>query len=368
MHNGTRPILFVLADVAGHSVLSSYAVASFLGMLTSYVGECYGLLALSSGNDPGEAELPCSVHGCGRFGQFPCDPLPHLASKLNHGIQSGPFSEVPVCTLLGLWTPATGRLELLNAGIPHGMRYRRASDEAAPVALNGTPLGVFPEPELEGAVLQLEPGDRLLFGTDGFFEVAAPGKGPFQDLVPGHWQASAASPLDRSLSVICEAARSHGNGMIADDLLVVGFEQPPLERAGDEVTLQLPSTPRAIDMACDRLSESLRAGGAAQERRFAIVIAVREALANAVFHGNGNRPGGSVSLTWRPESAPRRLVVSVTDEGPGFDLEAHQPPADPLSDRGRGIPLIRHHAQDVRTAGNTLTMTFQLEESSHADR
>ena len=361
-------ILFVLADVAGHSVLSSYAVASFLGMLSSYVGECYGLMALSSGNDPGEAELPCSVHGCGWFGQIPCDPLPHLASKLNHGIHGGPFSEVPVCTLLGLWTPATGRLELLNAGIPHGMHYRRASDEAAPLALNGTPLGVFPEAALEGAVLQLEPGDRLLFGTDGFFEVAATGKGSFQDLVPGHWQASAASPLDWSLSVICEAARSHGNGLIADDLLVVGFEQPSLARVGDEVTLQLPSTPRAIDMACDRLNESLRARGAGQEQRFDIVIAVREALANAVYHGNGNRPGCSVSLTWRPEDAPSRLVVSVADEGPGFDLEACQAPEDPLSDRGRGITLIRHHAQDVRMAGNILTMTFQLEESSHADR
>ncbi len=40
-------ILFVLADVAGHSVLSSYAVASFLGMLSTYVGECYGLMVVS---------------------------------------------------------------------------------------------------------------------------------------------------------------------------------------------------------------------------------------------------------------------------------------------------------------------------------
>ena len=57
--------------------------------------------------------------------------------------------------------------------------------------------------------------------------------------------------------------------------------------------------------------------------------------------------------------------VSIEDEGPGFDLDRHQPPGDPMSERGRGIPLIRHHAQDVRMDGNAFTMTFQLEETAH---
>jgi anti-sigma regulatory factor (Ser/Thr protein kinase) len=221
-------------------------------------------------------------------------------------------------------------------------------------------------------VLQLEPGDRFLFGTDGFFEVLSPARRPFQDSVPGQWQALAASPLDWALSVICEAARSHGDGVIADDLLVVGFEQPCLERAEDELVLVLPSTPRAVDMACDRLQGTLKAAAVRwnirQERRFDILLAVREALTNAVFHGNGGRPGSAVSLRCRPDPEHGLLVVSVTDEGPGFDLAAHRGPEDPLSERGRGIPLIRHHAQDVRMKGSALTMIFQLEENSHDDR
>jgi CheY-like chemotaxis protein/two-component sensor histidine kinase len=363
-------ILFVLADVAGHSVLSSYAVASFLGMLSNYVGECLGILALAPDHDGETDELACSQHGCGRFGNIPCEPLPHLAMKLNHGIQSGPFAEVPVCTLLGLWTPATGRLQLLNAGIPHGLHARRG--ETRPVELNGTPLGVFPEADLEGAVLQLEPGDRFLFGTDGFFEVMSPDRLPFQDLAPGQWQARAGSALDQALSGICEAARSHGGGRIDDDLLVVGFEQPALERSADELVLRLPSTPRAVDLACDRFDACLQAACARwsvrNERRFDILLAVREALTNAVFHGNGDRPGTSVSLRCRPDLERRSLVVSVADEGAGFDLEAHRPPEDPLSERGRGVPLIRHHAHAVSMAGGTLTMTFLLEETPHDDQ
>jgi anti-sigma regulatory factor (Ser/Thr protein kinase) len=60
--------------------------------------------------------------------------------------------------------------------------------------------------------------------------------------------------------------------------------------------------------------------------------------------------------------------VSVADQGPGFDLAAQRPPQDPLSERGRGLPLIRFHAQRVEVDGGTLTMTFHLEERDHDDR
>jgi anti-sigma regulatory factor (Ser/Thr protein kinase) len=326
---------------------------------------------MSTGSDA-EESLPCSLHGCGWFGHRPCDPLPHLASKLNHGIHGGPFSEVPVCTLLGLWTPATGRLQLLNAGIPHGLHCRRGPAETLPVELNGTPLGVFPEADLEGTTLQLEPGDRMLFGTDGFFEVLSPARRAFQDQAPGQWQRLAASPLDQALSAICEAARDHGAGLIADDLLVVGFQQPAYERALEELVLQLPSTSRSIDLACDRFDQCLQVScghwNVRNDRRFDVVLAVREALTNAVFHGNGSRLGARVSLRCRPEPDTRSMVVEVADEGAGFDLDSLRPPEDPLSERGRGIPLIRHHAQALSMIGNTMTMTFLLEENDHDDQ
>ena len=365
-------ILFILADVAGHSVLSSYAVASYLGMLSSYVSECYGLLALAPDQAGPDADLPCSIHGCGRFGHIACDPLNHLAMKLNHGIQKGPFGEVPVCALLGLWNPGSGRLQLLNAGIPHGLLSRPGADLAEPVEINGTPLGVFPEAELEGATLQLMPGDRILIGTDGFFEALAPGQATFQDAAAGHWQGLGHLPLDEALNAICTAARDHANGVIADDLLVVGFEQPELQGSPEELQLQLPSTPKAVDMACERVGDCLKATGALwnvrRSRHFDILLAVREALTNAVFHGNESRAGATITVRCRPDPLRQCVEVSVTDEGGGFDLAAHRPPEDPLSERGRGLPLIQHHAQQVRMDGSTLTMTFLLEETIHDDR
>ncbi len=360
-------ILFVLADVAGHSVQSSYAVASFLTMLSAFVGECVTLMALAPGQSSPATERPRSLHLCGLYGSIPCHPLQHLADKFNQGIQNGPFPEIPVCALFGLWNPASGCLEVLNAGIPHGIISRR-DGSAEPLALNGTPLGIFPEPPLESAELRLQPGDRLIFGTDGFFDVLSPQRQPFADLAPGLWGALRETPVDWALSAVCSKVREHAQGRPTDDLLVIGFEQPPLSRSPEDLFMHLPSTPRAVDVACDRLGECLKAsklGGRLDESAFFdITLAVREALSNAVIHGNGNRPEATVVLRCQPDDATGRLTVSVKDEGPGFDLEAHAPPEDPLSERGRGIPLIRAYADEVRMDGSELTLTFLAEEKN----
>ena len=170
---------------------------------------------------------------------------------------------------------------------------------------------------------------------------------------------------------ICEEARNYGGGFIADDLLVIGFEQHPLIQAPTELRLRLPSIPRAIDMACDRLSEcalnSSQGRHLQKAQLFDILLAVREALTTAVIHGNRNRPEAFVTLHAGLDTQEGSLRVSVADEGQGFDLAAYSPPEDPLSERGRGIPLIQTYAQAVQMSGGHLTMTFQIEEMAHGN-
>jgi PAS domain S-box-containing protein len=369
---GDGSILFILADVAGHSVLSSYAVAAYLGMLSSYVSECNSLQAQPAEGGGEDCGLPCSEYGCGRYQRIPCDPLPHLALKLNHGIQNGPFAEIPVCALLGRWNPATGKLDLLNAGIPHSLICRKGANAVEPIPINGTPLGVFREAALESARLQLQPGDRLLIGTDGFFEALDPEHGTFQDQAAEHWLTLSGQPLDEALNTICAAARNHARGVMADDLLVVGFEQPAQAAPEEELSLELPSSAAAVDQACGWVAEWLESRGTnwnlRRSRNFDILLAVREALTNAVFHGNANRSDARIVVRCRPGPERKWVWVAVTDQGRGFDPAAVAPPADPLSERGRGLPLIRHSAQELRMEGGTLTMGFLLEESSDDER
>lgn len=350
-------IIFVLADVAGHSVSSSYAVASFLTMLSTFIAGCGELCQLVRGEVCALEKRNCPFHAEGS-----CQPLRHLALKFNHFIQEGPFSEVPVCALLGHWQPATGRLQILNAGIPHPMLYLAGEDLVKEIEINGTPLGIFDEPLVEEQVIQLMPGDRVLVGTDGFFDVLSPEQKIFQDLVPERWRNLSKTPMDASLATICEAARDFGNGVIADDLMVVAFEQPSLSTNGHAFALRLPSNATSVDHACDRLRGFLDERARVESsRRFDIVLAVREALINAVGHGNAGSEDARISLRVALDENPWTLTVGVVDEGPGFDLAAHAPPSDPLSERGRGIPLIRNFAKDLRMVGGEMSMTFELE-------
>jgi anti-sigma regulatory factor (Ser/Thr protein kinase) len=58
-------------------------------------------------------------------------------------------------------------------------------------------------------------------------------------------------------------------------------------------------------------------------------------------------------------STPQRLVIEVSDEGPGFDLNLALAAA--TSDRQlgkRGLPAMRAVADSLTVAGGTVTMVF----------
>jgi signal transduction histidine kinase/CheY-like chemotaxis protein len=352
-------IFFAIADVAGHSVISSYAVAAYLGMLSNFVGECVHLCPPPAKNARGGM----AQHTCSHFGTMRCEPLKHLAQKLNRTIQTGPFSEVPICSLFGLWQPATGRLHLLNAGVPHALWFRRGPTRTAPIVINGTPLGILDEPPMEEKVIFMEPGDRLLLGSDGFFDAASADHAVFEAAAGSIWRDLACTDILTAINLVSEAARVHADGRFADDLLVVALEQPEFPDSPDRFHRTFASAAGEIDHTCDDLSAFLCSHLPASEQAgaqcFDALIAVREALSNAMLHGNAGAADARISVRshWEGQG---RLQVAVTDEGLGFDLDSHEPPDTRHSERGRGVPLIRHFARKVTMTGGELNMTFDF--------
>jgi PAS domain S-box-containing protein len=324
-------IFFVLADVAGHSVISSYAVAAFLGLLSSLQASDLG--------------------------------LPELALKLNRGIQHGPFSEVPVCVLMGRWQPTSGRLDLLNAGLPHGIHANRSSG-CRRIEINGTPLGIFDDPIVEEKVLFLEEGDRVLFGSDGVFDVHDKNGQIFEDLCKQAWCGTSGMEIAEAVVSMGSLAQSMAESGLSDDLLLVGFAQPAPAASG--FRLKLPSTVEAIDLAVFKLEAFLATSPKAipltHSRRFDITTAAREALTNALYHGNGGVADKSIWLLARWQEHPPALHLTVVDDGQGFELAALQAPTDALSERGRGIPFLRHCAGRVQMAGGELSLEFRWED------
>lgn len=89
--------------------------------------------------------------------------------------------------------------------------------------------------------------------------------------------------------------------------------------------------------------------GIAKETEDEIEIAILEALANAVIHGNRENPDKQVHLSCRC-SMDGEVSIVVRDEGEGFDSRAVPDPTDPpglLLGHGRGLYLMRTLMDEV---------------------
>ena len=95
-----------------------------------------------------------------------------------------------------------------------------------------------------------------------------------------------------------------------------------------------------------------------------ILIALTEAVNNAIHHGNGLDPSRSVTMGYEVKDG--RIIFLVRDQGPGFDHEHLPDPTDPQNiekPHGRGVFLMRALADSVEFSDNgaTVAMAFSLQ-------
>ena len=104
----------------------------------------------------------------------------------------------------------------------------------------------------------------------------------------------------------------------------------------------LASSLESVDSAEELALEMAQKAGIEEDEIHKVAMAVREAMVNAVVHGNRYNAHKKVYVSVTRE--PSRLTVRIADEGEGFDFE-NLP--DPLAEEnllrqsGRGIFLIR---------------------------
>lgn len=113
---------------------------------------------------------------------------------------------------------------------------------------------------------------------------------------------------------------------------------------------------KLIDEACARYNvhESLYGN---------ILIALTEAVNNAIHHGNALDPSKQVLLGYVMDG--NKVTFIVSDEGPGFDHEHLPDPTDPQNiekPHGRGVFLMRALSDSVEFSDNgaTVAISFSL--------
>jgi anti-sigma regulatory factor (Ser/Thr protein kinase) len=137
-----------------------------------------------------------------------------------------------------------------------------------------------------------------------------------------------------------------------------------------EIDSWMPSKVQAISPLVERLMLLIEDSQGVLGEEFGVELALREALANAVVHGNHEHPEAKVHIRCR--CCPgKEISIAVTDQGKGFDFEktaGDRLMSDPVSEHGRGIQLMKAYMDIVRfeRGGSEVHMHKRLRTAPHS--
>jgi serine phosphatase RsbU (regulator of sigma subunit)/anti-sigma regulatory factor (Ser/Thr protein kinase) len=280
-----------------------------------------------------------------------------------------------VTCLYAILDPVSGRLVYANAG--HDLPYRRMKRGADELRATGMPLGLLPGMVYEEKETIVEPGETVVFYSDGLVEAHNPVRemfsfGRLQDLVASH--AGGAALIEFLLGQL--AAFTGSDWEQEDDVTLVTLERAPSTQiaqaesaaAGSEwqtlATFAWSSEPGNERLAMAKVAETVAEVGLEPARLERLKTGVAEATMNAMEHGNKFRPEVPVDFVVRV--SPTALSVSITDHGAGSQIpEAHTPDLEAKlaglqTPRGWGLFLIEKMVDEVRVTTDGDSHTVEL--------
>ncbi|HEX6460984.1 MAG TPA: SpoIIE family protein phosphatase [Thermoleophilaceae bacterium] len=243
------------------------------------------------------------------------------------------------CTLVyAALEPERGTLEIASGGHPPPLLLRGAEVET--LGSSGTILGIMDDPPLDNRPITLEPGDTVVFYTDGVTDAHAP-----ERLISHEQLAAALAECEgQSPAEIANHIESVALGGIdappRDDIAIVvlalesGARSGHVEAAGTvELTLELPPTAESAGAAREALAPL---GERVDPARLETIrLLVTELITNSVKHGERGDAPVKVKVTLEHGA----VRVEVSDGGPGFDPPPR--PDEPIvAPSGWGLYLV----------------------------
>ncbi len=142
---------------------------------------------------------------------------------------------------------------------------------------------------------------------------------------------------------------------------------PQAQHASPEGRVEVTNDRDAITALGEQVLAAAERAGYSEASRFAVRLALEEAVVNAFRHGHKSLPKSeTVGVEFEVDEQSIRLVV--TDKGPGFKPEdVPDPTAEEnlTKTSGRGLLLMRAYMSDVshNQAGNQIRMTYNKPDS-----
>jgi serine phosphatase RsbU (regulator of sigma subunit)/anti-sigma regulatory factor (Ser/Thr protein kinase) len=327
------------------------------------------------------------------------------------------FPDIParmfVTCLYAILDPVTGRLQYANAG--HDLPYRRHGNDVSELRATGMPLGLMPGMGYEEKETILEPGESVLFYSDGLAEAHNPEREMFgfPRLMSLLGQIGEGKVIDVLLSEL--ATFTGPDWEQEDDVTLVTLQRgdqrtksvtvPAADRAEEDAAaseayaahsagsephagydagtdpwrkmaeLAVPSEPGNERLVMEQVAEAVQPLGLEPRRLEQLKTAVAEATMNAMEHGNHYQPDIPVSI--QVLASTTSLAVRITDQGGAEALPEAETPdleaklAELQSPRGWGLFLIKNLVDDMHVTSDATSHTIELimglEGANHVD-
>ncbi len=234
--------------------------------------------------------------------------------------------------IAGFYDPRSGVLRYASAGHP-APALLQPSGSALFMPAGGLLLGLgFSKPG-EDITITLAPGATVFLYTDGLLEYG-------RDVLAGEQMLLAAlerlDVADRHYAEALHAILFNGNLANADDCATLAIHRGK-DNASALERFTYSSIPQCATLAREALRNFSERFISGRERRFEVLTAVGEAVANAIEHGE-NQDGSVFEIEARVRSDT--LLVEIRNHG-------HWRPFTPRVDRGRGLQIMRAYANNL---------------------
>lgn len=161
-------------EVPGVDLAAGYVPAQELGGdFYDFLSYGEGRLALALGDVSGKGTA-AALYGSLAIGtvreivvERACEPASMLA-LLNQRLYGARLDSRFIAMLFAVYDASTRRLTLSNAGGPYPLLVR--DGQVISIRLEGVPLGLLPGTQYDESTIDLQPGDVIIFASDGILE------------------------------------------------------------------------------------------------------------------------------------------------------------------------------------------------------
>jgi len=250
---------------------------------------------------------------------------PSLVLERANTIVNMRANPVMVTAIFGIVDPHDGTVTYASAGHPAPV-LALPGGTAHVLPKDGVPLGIGETVEASDWTITVPPGATLALYTDGLIEYtrnAIEGERRLLDALRAEAVDSSPQPARGLLSRIFDDYEN------TDDVATLTIAAK--DAARDGFTFTASALPMAVPIVRRSLERFAVRLGLDEERRFALLTATGEALANAVEHAYDRAPG---IMRVRADVTADEICIAVEDEG-------RWKPAQRRDERGRGLPLMR---------------------------